>query len=65
MLAVHHVDRSWYKRAWLTERAPSRAVRLSLRARLVARRLARAMSAVAARYELLLQQADDKSPSFR
>jgi len=64
MLAVH-VDQSWYERAWLTARAPSRAARLSLRARLVARRLARAMSAVAARYELLLQRASDSSPSFR
>jgi hypothetical protein len=64
MLAVH-VDRSWYERAWLSERAPSRAVQLSLRARLIARHLARAMSAVAARSELLLQQADDRSPSFR
>jgi hypothetical protein len=57
-----HVDQSWYNHAWLTEHAPSPAARLSLRARLVARRLA---SAVAALYTSLLQQASDSSPSFR
>jgi hypothetical protein len=60
-----HVDQSWYEHAWLTERAPSRAARLSLRARLVVRRLARAMSAVAALFSLRLQQACDSSPSIR
>jgi hypothetical protein len=60
-----HVDQSWYKSAWLTERAPSRAARLSLRVRIVARRLAHAMSAVAALSASLLQQASDSSPSFR
>jgi hypothetical protein len=60
-----HVDQSWYNRAWLTERAPSRAARLSLRARLVAQRLARAMSAVAALFSLRPQQGSDSSPAFR
>jgi hypothetical protein len=60
-----HVEQSWYERTWLTDRAPSRAAGFSLRAHRVARRLARAMSAVAALYASLLQQASDSSPSFR
>jgi hypothetical protein len=60
-----HVDQSWYIRTWLTECAPSRAARLSLHGRLVARRLARAMSAIAALHASLLQHASDSSPSFR
>jgi hypothetical protein len=60
-----HVEQSWYARAWLTERPPSHAARLSRRTRIAARRLAHAMSALAALYTSLLQQASDRSPSFR
>jgi hypothetical protein len=49
-----HVEHSSYKRAWLTARL-SRACFV----------LAHAMSAVAARCSLVLQQATDNSPSFR
>jgi hypothetical protein len=41
------------------------STRLTLCARFIAGRLAHVMSAIAARYALLLQQADDESPSFR
>jgi hypothetical protein len=60
-----YVDRSWYERTWLTERPPSRAARLGLRVPIVARRLAHALSALAALYASLLQHASDRSPSFR
>jgi|KBSSwiStaDraftv2_1062776.scaffolds.fasta_scaffold5041323_1 hypothetical protein len=59
-----HVDQSWYERAWLTERAPSRAARFSLQARIVARRLTHAIGAVAALYASR-QPTSDSSPSFR
>ena len=64
-MLVFHVDPSWYERAWLTEYAPSGAARLGLHLRLVARRVASAMSAVAALHTLLLQQASARSPSLR
>jgi len=59
------VERSWYERAWLTERAPSRAAQIGRRARLLARRLARATSAVATLLSSRLQQARELSPSIR
>ena len=59
------VERSWYERAWLTERTPSRAARLGLRTRRVARRVARGLGGVAALFSWRLRQACESSPSIR
>lgn len=59
------VERSWYERAWMTEHAPSHVARLCLHARLLARCLARAPSAVAVLLSLRLRRASECSPSIR
>ena len=58
------VDLSWYNRVWLTEHAPPCTALLCEHAGLLARRLANAISALAAFYTSLLQQASHNSPSF-